>query len=110
MSSRSSLHSPVQNDRPPAARVHWYASTPFHVRCLSGDIAPHGTVHAREIGSSFTACGTAARSWRMFFDRPFAPEAPATCPACAEAVRRAGGVERAVDRQRRRVRDVDAAR
>ncbi len=90
--------------RPPSVRVHWYASAPFQHRNDAGRPSPHGVVHAREIGAAATACGVPAQTWRMFFDRPFAPDAPAVCPCCAEAVRREGGVERKTVRQLRRVR------
>jgi hypothetical protein len=67
-------------------------------------VVPRGTVHAREIGSTTTACGTPAQTWQMFFDRPFRVVGPDVCRDCIDEVQRGGGVLRKIDRQRRRVR------
>lgn len=89
---------------PPSARVHWFTSAPFAAHGGPGTRRPWGTVHAREVGSPATACGTPAQTWRMFFDQPFRVVGPDVCRDCVTEVQRSGGVLRRTDRQRRRAR------
>jgi hypothetical protein len=91
---------------PPSTQVHWFVCAPFAQRSAAGGraVTPRGTVHAREIGSPTTACGTPAQSWQMCFDQPFRVVGADVCRDCIDEVQRTGGVMRKVDRQRRRVR------
>lgn len=45
-----------------------------------------GMVHARELGSVFTACGEFAPAWPTLFDGAFDATTPAACRDCAIVV------------------------
>jgi hypothetical protein len=71
----------------------WYVSSSHGRRIVTpnGDQQwrPYGIEHAREVGSSRTACGVGALGWELFWDMPFPPGAGPICEAClAEVVRR----------------------
>ncbi len=83
--------------RPATRTVEWFASSPHRVlRRRNGEAtwAPAGTVHARVIGASTTACGVPAMTWRMFFGQPFRSIEPQACRACVEHVQEAKGSRR----------------
>lgn len=67
----------------------WIVSTAHRSQVLVGfDLVwvPHGLRHARQIGSTTTACGQPAHLWRNFHEMAFVPGAAQTCRACAERV------------------------
>lgn len=68
----------------------WFAASIHRRRVLNGTMAtyePWGVVHAREIGSLTSLCGTSSTSWNMFFDRSFTTVDPTSCPDCSAAAR-----------------------
>jgi len=71
--------------KPTPAAQPWLTSTRHRSSYARGE--PFGTEHARVLGSSHTACGTAAHSWRLIWDRPFEPSSKHACPDCARVVR-----------------------
>lgn len=69
----------------------WLTSTPQQRRSLEGSRAvwrPWGTRHARTVGAIWTACGQTATDWPIFWDIPFRPGDPGSCPQCVEVIRR----------------------
>jgi hypothetical protein len=47
---------------------------------------PFGNHHARQVGSTATACGMAAYGWQLFWDLPFPSQLEVTCGECRTAV------------------------
>jgi hypothetical protein len=65
----------------------WFVSAPHRVS-RQDDAEPYGVHHAREVGSSRTACGAPALGWPFFWDSRFVASVDA-CGACVRAVREA---------------------
>jgi len=69
----------------------WYVSSPHGHRIVTSDgdrrWRSFGMGHARQVGSSRTACGIGALGWELFWDMPFPTRAGSICRAClAETV------------------------
>lgn len=65
----------------------WYVASPHRTQVgVSLDWAPYGPRHARQIGSTWTACGLPAVNWFIFHALTFVPGAAGTCPECSCAV------------------------
>ena len=65
----------------------WYVASPHRTQVgVSLDWAPYGLRHARQIGSTWTACGLPAVNWFIFHALSFVPGAAGTCLECASAI------------------------
>lgn len=67
----------------------WLVSTPHRLVGVNGGGSaplPWGLRHARRMGSTWTACGLPALSWRIFHESPFGSDTADECGACAHAV------------------------
>ncbi|HSV40350.1 MAG TPA: hypothetical protein VLI04_16430 [Nocardioidaceae bacterium] len=51
-----------------------------------GRWVPYGLQHARQVGSSTTACGIGAVEWQIFWELQFPGARGATCPDCRRVV------------------------
>ncbi len=74
------------------ALPRWIVSSHHARRVFRGyevSYLPYGAHHAREIGSTVTACGLPAHFWRNFYDQRYMPAAPGSCPRCDEVVEEA---------------------
>jgi hypothetical protein len=47
---------------------------------------PTGTVHAKTMGTTLTACGAMADTWSKFWDQPFQSVTVDACQACRAVV------------------------
>jgi hypothetical protein len=54
-------------------------------------LVPRGTVHAKQLGTTRTACGETAYSWKVFWGATLPAGRPQDCVRCTQAVRERGG-------------------
>jgi hypothetical protein len=47
-------------------------------------LRPAATAHAKEMGTSFAACGANVASWPKLWEQPFVTLTGAKCPVCAQ--------------------------
>jgi hypothetical protein len=69
-------------------RLQWYATSAFwEERVVSGATLsrPASLAHAKRMGTTKTACGLPATSWRKFYDVPFPLPAGDNCTECLDA-------------------------
>jgi hypothetical protein len=77
----------------------WYVSSSHGHRIVTPDgdqrWRPYGVGHARQVGSSRTACGIGALGWELFWDMPFPTRAGSICGACLAEIVRSWAVSQA---------------
>ena len=69
--------------------MRWIASGPYAARRDDGSLRPdeEHLVHAKEIGTVLTACGTWAATWPKFWDVSFLDAGGLRrCPDCLDAL------------------------
>jgi hypothetical protein len=69
---------------------NWMISAAHVKTVMNGsesEMVPFGRHHARAMGQMTTACGEYAVSWTNFYNRPYVPTAPGSCPRCDQAIR-----------------------
>lgn len=80
------IRAPIAAPRP----VHrWFPTCISVVRDRSGSeivVRPLSTVHAKEMGTTFTACGESTSNWHKFWGQAFTDFSPNTCDLCAALV------------------------
>jgi hypothetical protein len=78
----------------PASKLKWFVtSQSTRPQMVDGRLVdwPSSLVHAKRMGSTVTACGLNASSWRKLFHVPFPPARTETCKECVARVRSARG-------------------
>lgn len=66
--------------------IRWFVTTPGrNVSNTATDAS--SAIHAKEMGTTQTACGVDASSWSKQWTTPFNPYLPNACARCVERVR-----------------------
>lgn len=67
----------------PATRARYFVTGPFTRTAAWSSARLMHFVHAKEMGSSTTACGASAVTWATLWDVPFSVQGlQAACPTC----------------------------